>query len=1098
MTHTTTLGRFVSAGWLCGFLCAVTLAAQGASLTLELAGAPAPVGRGTALVYTATLANPGPLGLTNLAFRDPLPTGLDQWGAEYRIDGGPWSAYPVSGLVSLLPLPSGATRTIEVRATVEHSGPGSLSNTAQVADPTGPLAAASCVTNVLPSVDAGADKMVRLRGEIELSDAWAGDGGEAIASYAWTDHAAGGSFDDPGLLHPRYTAPGAGGLVTLMLTVTDRQGGQASDSLRVRVNSFPSVEAGRDRTVVEGGSVSLSDAAASDSDGWVVSTVWNDAGAGGTFSPSAAVPNPTYVAPPTDECGGEDVILTLTATDDWGAEALDSLTVRVTNANKSPTAEAGPDRTVSSGGETTLVGLGSDPDGGGLRFSWEHVAGPSLSVTGWDTMELRFLAPRVSAAMVLRFRLTITDVCGSSGTDEVAITVAPPAAAGAIAVSARADPTTARPGDRVTFAYTVTNSSETRLSQVVLTDSLVGEIPLSSRGLAPGERATAASVVTVREADLPGPLVSAVTATARDETGAVFTATASAGVELVLGRSSIEVSIEAEDARGFPLLPFSPLSVGDAIVYRISVRNTGETFLENLRAVEDFLGQVSLGRDRLGPWETTSGAIRRVLAEADVAGSVEGRVNVTGIDPSGRTVEASDSIVLLGASLDRGRIGLTMAASVAQAAVGDSITTTYTLANVGAVPVQELLLLDDRLGSIPLPARTLAPGESVTASATYTVLLQDLPGPLVDSAAASAADPLGRAANAEAGPVSVSLTPPSAAGGGGALEAASAPPVIISEVAWSGTPADPNGEWIELQNLATTPIDLAGWSLVWYPKGSEAPPPSLWKRVELSGTISASPIDFTRRPPGRPEITFLKRKGDEVSWQVFDMSWWSVGKKGSDGRGFYLLERKNDSTVRDVKADLVYDTQAPYRLDLPDDGAVILLLNAAGEVVDSSNADHPYRSGWPAGDQKSGATMERSDTASGGAEWHTNPGVLVYGLDSKGNRLRATAGRPNSPDLVELTLLAEKEVRPIRRDGRFEVSLGLRRSSASPWTVLSALGVAVAGGGGAQGDVALSGRSTAEGYRLAIDPSGLAAGTYYVWVSQEEGEAILVPIAVGS
>jgi hypothetical protein len=324
--------------------------------------------------------------------------------------------------------------------------------------------------------------------------------------------------------------------------------------------------------------------------------------------------------------------------------------------------------------------------------------------------------------------------------------------------------------------------------------------------------------------------------------------------------------------------------------------------------------------------------------------------------------------------------------------------------------------------------------------------------------------------------------------------------VIISEVAWAGTPADPADEWIELRNLGTTSIDLTGWSLVWYPKGPEVPDPRLWMRIDLSGAIGPSAIDFSARPPGRPEIAFLRSKEDETSWRVIDTSWWVAGKRGHDGRGIYLLERRHDSTVRDVAADLVYDTKAPYRLDLPDDGAVVLLLNAAGEVVDSANASDPKRTGWPAGDLRTGATMERSDPRRGdeGENWHTNPGILVCGRDSAGNRLAGTPGNPNSPDLTELTLLAAAEALPSQAEGRIDLALGLAARGERPWASLSALGTEAAGGGGAtSGDVALSTRYTGGGYRLAIDPRGLPPGTYYVWVSGKDGEAILVPIAVG-
>jgi len=37
--------------------------------------------------------------------------------------------------------------------------------------------------------------------------------------------------------------------------------------------------------------------------------------------------------------------------------------------------------------------------------------------------------------------------------------------------------------------------------------------------------------------------------------------------------------------------------------------------------------------------------------------------------------------------------------------------------------------------------------------------------------------------------------------------------VTINEIAWSGSGARPGGEWIELVNNTTVPVDLSGWHL---------------------------------------------------------------------------------------------------------------------------------------------------------------------------------------------------------------------------------------------------------------------------------------------
>jgi len=83
--------------------------------------------------------------------------------------------------------------------------------------------------------------------------------------------------------------------------------------------------------------------------------------------------------------------------------------------------------------------------------------------------------------------------------------------------------------------------------------------------------------------------------------------------------------------------------------------------------------------------------------------------------------------------------------------------------------------------------------------------------------------------------------------------AADAPVVVINEIAWAGTAASYYDEWIELYNNAEHKIDLAGWVL----RADDGIP-----SIQLAGVVSA--------------------------------------------RGYYLLERVDDTTVSNVPADQIY------------------------------------------------------------------------------------------------------------------------------------------------------------------------------------------------
>ncbi len=166
--------------------------------------------------------------------------------------------------------------------------------------------------------------------------------------------------------------------------------------------------------------------------------------------------------------------------------------------------------------------------------------------------------------------------------------------------------------------------------------------------------------------------------------------------------------------------------------------------------------------------------------------------------------------------------------------------------------------------------------------------------------------------------------------------------VVISEVAWMGTRASANDEWIELYNNTSQDISLAWWRL----EAVDGTP-----SIVLSGTIPA--------------------------------------------HGFFLLERTDDNTVSDIIADQIY-TGA-----LSNSGEVLILKDPSGNVIDTANGDG---SPWPAGDDSYRATMERLDLLApdSDANWATNNGVYRNGLDAQGNPINGTP-KAHKPPYVTIT-----------------------------------------------------------------------------------------------
>jgi len=81
--------------------------------------------------------------------------------------------------------------------------------------------------------------------------------------------------------------------------------------------------------------------------------------------------------------------------------------------NRPPIAHAGPDLTVKGGTTVLLNALKStDPDGDPLKYEWAQIRGNKVSLLDMDTPKATFVAPKVSARRLLRFKLRVTDMRG--------------------------------------------------------------------------------------------------------------------------------------------------------------------------------------------------------------------------------------------------------------------------------------------------------------------------------------------------------------------------------------------------------------------------------------------------------------------------------------------------------------------------------------------------------------------------------------------------------------------------------------------------------------------------------------------------------------
>lgn len=102
--------------------------------------------------------------------------------------------------------------------------------------------------------------------------------------------------------------------------------------------------------------------------------------------------------------------------------------------------------------------------------------------------------------------------------------------------------------------------------------------------------------------------------------------------------------------------------------------------------------------------------------------------------------------------------------------------------------------------------------------------------------------------------------------------------VRVNEIAWMGTTVSGTNEWIELYNTNDTSVDLSGWS-IFALDGSPS--------ISLAGSIAP--------------------------------------------RGYFLIERTDDTTVPDIAADLI----APFGSGLANGGETLYLKDESGMTIDT-------------------------------------------------------------------------------------------------------------------------------------------------------------------
>lgn len=398
----------------------------------------------------------------------------------------------------------------------------------------------------------------------------------------------------------------------------------------------------------------------------------------------------------------------------------------------------------------------------------------AISCDGTDLATAR-LAPGQSITCTASYTATQADVDRGSITNTAKVTATDPSdsplsatgtattsSAGSVGLSLAktVDRSTFDAGDQLKYTFVIQNTGKLTLHGLGLADQTSGTgsvtsldcggTDLLSVTLAPAAVITCTAKYTTTAADFTAGGV---------KNTATVTGTGPSG-QAVSSTSSAESAANPVVDPGAPALSLvksvdqSTYQAGTVLHYSFKITNDGAVPLTNLTlSEEEFTGtgdltaptcQPSLTGTTLEPGQSVTCTSSYTTTQADLdAGRITNTAKATGTDSGGQVVSGTDAATTIGAG--HAEVSLTKTVDQAEYAAGDTLTYHFLITNDGDLTLSDLTLNDDdfsgsgKLGTIdcdpPLAGASLAPGGTITCTATYQVTTADVAAGQVDNTA---------------------------------------------------------------------------------------------------------------------------------------------------------------------------------------------------------------------------------------------------------------------------------------------------------------------------------------------------------------------------
>jgi uncharacterized repeat protein (TIGR01451 family) len=274
-------------------------------------------------------------------------------------------------------------------------------------------------------------------------------------------------------------------------------------------------------------------------------------------------------------------------------------------------------------------------------------------------------------------------------------------------------------GTAVTWCYAVTNTGDTPVAGITVTDSAYGLVPGAAFDLAPGASQTL-SLGAAANVDVT--LTASASGTAPATGTPVVSPQDPAVVNVVSPNVDIDVTVSTDGS--CPGADNVEVPAGTSVVYCYSVTNNGDEVLSNVVVTDGANNEIGTLSD-LGPGETTLLASDPVI----VSGDTTVPATAEGTDVYGFPVSDSDTALVKAlfaklqiqktASLD----GQCPGVELVTVLPGTQVTYCYVVTNTGDTAVTSVHV--DDVGTI-IPVGNLTPGQSqIVASSVFATVDED-------------------------------------------------------------------------------------------------------------------------------------------------------------------------------------------------------------------------------------------------------------------------------------------------------------------------------------------------------------------------------------